>query len=142
MNNSKIYLVLYYLCFIFTLGFVIYTSFTFNDTFTIFGTVMGNFDGSSILSCVFVLVVLFSFNILFSILHIKKKISNANILFPIFYLLFLIIMVVIEFRFNSILLIPGMQFSYYFHFVYIGYIILNIYSLLCLSSKKNKKSKA
>lgn len=127
MNNSKSYKILYYLCFILNI---------FIHFILIRNSVL--FEGylsSIILGFINLILVL-----LFSYLLIKKKeINNTNILFPILFLVFSIIVIIIMFLFNSRLMIPYIHYNYYISFIGINYILLNVYSLLSFSSNSSKK---
>ena len=133
--KNKIYLVLYYVSFLVTtlfLGFSIYKSTGLLEYFE------GSFSDimSRIISNVFsvinlVLVIIFTFLILR-----KKKFNAQNSIFPILYLAFFTIIVIICFLFNNKVMVTYVHFSYYSVFVCVGYLILNVYTFLLIKYKK------
>jgi hypothetical protein len=120
--NKKIknYKNLTYLCFALTLiGYIIFGIFTED-----IGVIMYNTFGiiSIILGLVFIL------------LSAKKfKLKNFNIKCPFVYVVFYSFIVCLCFILDAFTIIPYIHFMYYYNFVLVGYILLNIYSLLCLS---------
>lgn len=131
MKKEKIYIYLYYLCFILSIiiyiipyqFIVIFSPDTYNLTIrSLFNTV--------------VLLINLILVILFSVYLKKKKFTPGNIIMPITYIVFWIVIITVCFLFNSRLVIPNLQFNYYTKYIYIGYLILNVYSILCFKNKK------
>ncbi len=131
MKKEKSYIYLYYLCFILSIiiyiipyqFIVIFSPDTFNLTIrSLFNTV--------------VLLINLILVILFSVYLKKKKFTPGNIIMPITYIVFWITVITVCFLFNSRLVIPNLQFVYYAKYIYIGYLILNVYSILCFKNKK------
>ena len=122
MNNPKTFKILYYLCFIVTLLPCFIASLKIS------------FFANSIQTPLFFMLGIINLIlvIIFSILLIKKKINKTNILFPIIYLLFLILVIIIAFIYNNKLIIPYIHFNYYISFILFNYLLLNIYSLLSI----------
>ena len=89
---------------------------------------------------VFVLISLISFvlNVLFHIT--KRKFMEDNLLFPKYYLLFLILVVILGFIYNQIALFKGLHIMYYLSFIVFGYTLLSVYTTLSFK-KENKKNK-
>jgi hypothetical protein len=76
--------------------------------------------------------------VIFTVLLIKRNLEKVNILFPIIYILFSIIVLIICVLFNNRLIIPYVHYSYYIQFILVNYTLLNSYSIL--SFKKNKNN--
>lgn len=123
MNNQKTFKILYYVAFAVTI--LIY--FLSSQPITIFGSGM-LIPLNFILGVICLILVL-----IFTIKAKKKKLNNVNILFPISYLLFLIIVSIIAVLLNSKLVIPYIHYNYYISFILINYLLLNIYSVLSIS---------
>lgn len=115
MHNQKIYKILYYLCFVLTIiPFVIVQKTPVN---LILGII------NAILFIVFIIKLR------------TKKLSKANILLPIIYLLFVSFVMIISIIVNEKLIIPFLFIAYYFQLVLFNYILLNIYSIVSLQKK-------
>ena len=89
-------------------------------------------------------IYIFSFISLLSLIfnifaHINKKFTfiEENLLFPKYYLMFIIWIVILGLIINRLVIIEGLHFMYYLSFVIIGYATLSIYT--SLSFKKDKK---
>lgn len=125
MNKPLVFKILYYICFLFSMFIWIYASNLIDiyaiDIRTFANTIFG------ILNLILVII--------FIIKSFKTKLNNANILFPIVYLIFSIIVVVLAFIMNSKLIIPYIHFSYYISFILFDYLLLNLYSVLSIYKK-------
>ena len=125
MNKSIVFKVLYYICFVVTLFIWIYASKVIDvyaiDIRTTSNSILG------IINLIFIII--------FSIKVFKNKLKNTNKLFPIIYLIFSIIVVIISFIMNSKLVIPYIHFSYYVSFILFNYLLLNLYSILSIHKK-------
>lgn len=131
MKKEKTYIYLYYLCFI--LSIIIYIiPYQF---IVIFSPDTSNLTIRSLFNAVVLLINLILV-ILFSVYLKKKKFTPGNIIMPITYIVFWIVIITVCFLFNSRLVIPNLQFNYYTKYIYIGYLILNVYSILCFKNKK------
>ncbi len=131
MKKEKTYIYLYYLCFI--LSIIIYMiPYQF---IVIFSPDTSNLTIRSLFNTVVLLINLILV-ILFSVYLKKKKFTPGNIIMPITYIVFWIVIITVCFLFNSRLVIPNLQFNYYTKYIYIGYLILNVYSILCFKNKK------
>lgn len=131
MKKEKTYIYLYYLCFI--LSIIIYIiPYQF---IVIFSPDTSNLTIRSLFNAVVLLINLILV-ILFSVYLKKKKFTPGNIIMPITYIVFWIVIITVCFLFNSRLVIPNLQFNYYTKYIYIGYLILNAYSILCFKNKK------
>lgn len=131
MKKEKTYIYLYYLCFI--LSIIIYI--IPNQLMTIFSPIESDLIIRSLSNTIILLINLILV-ILFSIYLKKKKFTSGNILMPIIYIVFFIVVMTVCFLFNNRLVIPNLQFVYYAKYIYIGYLILNVYSILCFKNKK------
>lgn len=131
MKKEKTYIYLYYLCFI--LSIIIYI--IPNQLMTIFSPIESDLIIRSLSNTIILLINLILV-ILFSIYLKKKKFTSGNILMPIIYIVFFIVVMTVCFLFNNRLVIPNLQFVYYAKYIYIGYLILNAYSILCFKNKK------
>lgn len=115
--KTKKYLILYYICFLSTLLFSILTTSIFN-----------------ISTLLLTINILISF--IFTYLIIKyKKLQIKNLLFPISYIIFFIIILILCFLFNNKVLIEYIHFQYYQLFILINFLLLNIYSVLSIKTK-------
>ena len=125
MNKNTLYKVLYYISFIVFL--LIWTSsmiFLMDN-----GVVV-----SSVLGIINVILTA-----LVTICVFKKKLDKVNILFPVVFLVFSVIMVILVFLMNEMVVYPYVHFNYYSKFVLINYLLLSIYTLLSFSKKKKNK---
>jgi len=117
--KTKNYLILYYICFIATILFSIITSLCFNM--------------SSVLLIINVIL-----GIIFTGLIIKiKKINVNSLIFPISYIIFFIVVVGLCILFNTKVLVQFVHFGYYQFFILINFLLLNVYSILCVNLKEN-----
>lgn len=131
MKKEKTYIYLYYLCFI--LSIIIYIM--PYQLVGIFSPDTSNLTVRSLFNTVVLLINLILV-IIFSIYLKKKKFTSENIIMPIIYIVFWITVITVCFLFNNRLVIPNLQFIYYAKYIYIGYLILNVYSVLCFKNKK------
>jgi hypothetical protein len=128
MKNPKSFLFLYYISFLLSLFFYIYSKYTaVNDLMVL------ESHSTFILGLINLILVL-----IFTISLIKKrKLDKPNLLFPILFLLFVIFVLIICFKYNEFIIIENIHLSYFCSIVLIVYILYNIYALLSL--KKIKK---
>ena len=119
MNNSKKYKLMYYVSLLVTFIFIIIVGIKMDEV------------------AIFTMSTLFIINLILALLFIllgkKYKLKNQNNIVPIVYLIFLFSVMILAFLINSLLIVSNIQFMYYYNFVLVGYIMVNIYSLLCLS---------
>lgn len=129
--KKKIYVILYYISFavtVFFLGFACYKSLISLSTGNGgFGEIIMDLARNILFIINLLLVIVFT---LFLIKN--KKIDVKSIIFPIVYICFLIAIVVLCFLFNNKVVLQNIQFEYYAYFINIGFLFLNIYSLLSL----------
>lgn len=125
MNNKKVYIYLYYFALILSIFTCIIPSIL---------KTTNTYVNLSRLSFILILINAILI-IIFTILLIKRKLNNTNIIFPIIYILFTIIVLIICILFNQRLIIPYIQFSYYIKLILINYLLLNIYSILSINKK-------
>lgn len=127
MNKATMYKILYYICFVIS----ILIWFGTKSLITELGTDIGTYTNSLLGIINIILVIIFSLKL------IKKRIDKVNLLFPVSYIIFCIIVIIICFVMNTKLIIPYIQFSYYIGFILFNYILLNIYSILSLNKSKS-----
>ena len=125
MNKSLVYKILYYVSFVFNLGLVFFLTRLNEDLWFNMAT---NYQ-------FFMIVINTLLVIIFSVKLRKNKLDDTNIVFPINYLVFSILVVVISFLMNSKLILTYVQFGYYINFILFSYLLLNIYSVLCFEKK-------
>ena len=133
MDNKKTYIYLYYFSLILTL-FACFLPIIFMNNIDP-NSLAYSYLGLSELSF-FILFIDIVLVIIFTIFLIKRKIKSINIVFPIIYIAFTIIVLIICHLFDNRLIIPYIQYSYYIYFILINYTLLNIYSLLSFNKKK------
>lgn len=133
MDNKKTYIYLYYFSLILTL-FACFLPIIFMNNIDP-NSLAYSYLGLSELSF-FILFINIVLVIIFTIFLIKRKIKSINIVFPIIYIAFTIIVLIICHLFDNRLIIPYIQYSYYIYFILINYTLLNIYSLLSFNKKK------
>ena len=128
MDNKK-YVVLYYISFVLTLAFAIFSSLKYSEIVSINSDTswISNLSENILGIINLVLVIIFT-----AMLIRKKKIEKETVLFPVIYLCYFLIVVVLCFLFNSKVIISYMHFEYYLLFINVGYLFLNGYSLLSL----------
>ena len=129
--KEKMYVVLYYLAFVITFLFVGYASYINNSGL--------NYVAMDLVRNVLLIVNLLLVIVFTVLLLKKKKVNEVSIVFPIVYLCFFIVIVVLCFMFNNKLIVYNMlymQFPYYGFFINLGFLFLNIYSLLSLQYRK------
>ena len=99
------------------------------------------YSGSAyVFRSVFVSVLISTICLLVTIiLNIIPKFSfkEENLLFPKYYLVFFILIIIFGLVFNRFVLVKGIHYMYYFTFIIIGFAMLSIYT--CLSFKNDKK---
>ena len=125
MNKSKIFIILYYLCLILSIGLVMYSS----SLMTEFGVSIWEDITSGFVFLNIILVLIFSLGL------IKRKLKNINIIFPIIYLIFMALVVILMFIINNKLIMPYIHFDYYISFILFDYLLLNLYSVLSIYKK-------
>ena len=129
--KGKLYVVLYYLSFLLTIGIIWYSS-TFVDFY----------GGVNLIPYVVLLMINILLLIVFTVrLIINKKTDNTLIAFPISYMLFVIIVYILGIVFDQRMIIPKIEYTYFNLFIEIDYLLLNIYSVLCIEKKNKKKKK-
>lgn len=127
MNKPLIFKILYYICFIISvITWFIFSNFVDEFAITIKTTSNAIFGIINL-----ILVIIFSLKI------IKHKLSEINIMFPISYLIFLLIVVILIFIMNNKLIIPYIHLNYYMPFILFNYLLLNVYSVLSFANQKN-----
>ena len=87
--------------------------------------------------------LIISFALFMAVLFLKKEkyeLNTDNTLFPISYLCFMGLMVVIALLFNLKVVIINMHFMYYLSFIVFAYLLLSIYTLLSFNFKIEKKT--
>lgn len=134
MESKKVYLILYYICFLITFllqYFVVGTAEKIADSY------ISGFQGIGFLSFL-------TFDIIFiavmSILFIKLDMKKPSILFPIIYIIFFALVCILVTIYFSNLIYPS-YVLYYYIIILFGYLFLNIYTVLCLTRKDKKISK-
>ena len=76
--------------------------------------------------------------VLVILLLIKKRKLEGNVLFPIAFLVFTVLIVIGCYLFNDRVIVPYIHFGYYARLVVYGFTLLNIYTIL--SVKKGDKN--
>ena len=134
-KKSKLYIILYYLLYIlmliFILGSMIMTSLKAALTPTI--TYITN-------PSLFLFFIATLFFIIFNIFFIKIKnidASNRDIMLELLFIIFILIMVICCLIFDTKLIIPTYEYSYYTTLVLFPFLIININSMFLI--KKVKK---
>ena len=135
--KTKNYLIIYYICFVITILIIGFSNYNFISITTMSPDgkyVPGIFEsilsGGLLYYLNVVLVLIFTFLIIKN-----KKLNVKNLLLPIAYIIFTIMVFGICFLFNNRVMIPYIQFNYYSKFILIGYLLLNIYSILSIKFK-------
>lgn len=124
MNKSCLFKILYYLSFLLFILILIFASPLY-------------MDGEGIINVLVVLINIL-LTIIFIIKSIKIKLENVNLIFPLIYLIFLGIVVILVFSMNNKLILKNIHFNYYGTIVLFNYLLLNLYSVLsCFKSKSN-----
>lgn len=118
MNNSM-FKKLYYFCFGINIVLFVFSVLTFS------------FNG-------LVNIILFAINFILSLIIIisfmkRRKINNVNTAFPIIFIVFSVIVSIIAIIYSFRLFIPFMHINYYISFIFINYLMLNIYTMLSIS---------
>lgn len=128
MNSSKNFKIFYYICFSATLIAVSLTQ----AFISYYNVLFGNLNiALGIFNTILVIV--------FAALTAKRKLNKVQTMFPILYLLFLIIILATSFLYNLIAVVPYLHFNYFITFVLFNYILLNLYSLLSIPKKRKRK---
>ena len=134
MKNKK-YLVLYYFSFIITVLFIGFSTYKAMKLLEIgdisFTSLLSNMAGNILLFINTVLVIAFTI-----IIIRKRKLVIDSLLLPIIYVSFCIAIIALCFLFNNKVMVSYLHFEYYAFFINIGYLILNVYSLLLIKYKK------
>ena len=120
MNNIKLYKILYYICFIVSILLCIFS----NKYITYFDVDNITFVSDLLIFINIVLIILFSVNLF------RKKLNKVTNLFPIIYLVFLIIISTLAIVMNNKLILPYIHYGYYLSFILFNYVLLNLYSIL------------
>lgn len=124
MNNIKVYKILYYLLVVITSTLIILVNSELSKVYVALSS-------TNIFLGILNLILIGAFSFLLK----KKNLYNINIIVPIIYFLFMLIVVVIAVMYNNKLIVPYIQYNYYLSFVLFGYFFINAYSLLCLTKK-------
>ncbi len=120
--KNKIYLLLYYISFLLTLVIFFITTKQYDLIYN---------DMVFIITNIGIIMT-----IIFTILYWKKKAEFNSIFFPVSYLVFTVLIIIICLLFDNKVLVRHMHYNYYFIFILVDYILLNTYSLLCIKNKK------
>ena len=129
MNKTLIFKILYYICFVLSATIWVAASNLVNT----FG--LGIRTSIAPIIGLLNLILIIIFNI--KLIKNKFKLENVNIIFPIIYILFLIIVTVLAVIMNNKLMIPNIHYGYYISLILFNYLLLNIYSILAV--KKSSK---
>ena len=136
MNNKKMYIFLYYFALLLSTFACMIPNILPRNLINSFSSLDIYLNLSTIsLFLIFINIITV---ILFTIFLVKKKLSNVNVLFPILYILFTIIILAICILFNDRLVIPHIHYPYYIQFILVNYTLLNIYSVLSTLNSVNK----
>lgn len=123
--KNKLYLILYYTSFVLTIG----TTLFFNKYYDYKNYIVDNYH--SLVGCLkainIILVIVFTILLIF-----RKKITKSSLLFPISYLVFFLVIALIAYYYHSIVGEGFMDYFYFIFFIFIDYLLLNIYSLISL----------
>lgn len=130
MNKSIVFKILYYICFIFSV--IVFISAL--NSVNIFGVVMETATNVILALINLILVIVFSIKV------IKNKLDNINILFPILYLIFSVVIIVLVLLMNNKLMIPYIHYGYYLSFILFNYLLLNIYCALSFTNQNKKNT--
>ena len=130
----KKYLSLYYISIFVTLLFIMITASYISPKLYLLNNNGVNFVINSKLLIVS-LVINIILVVVFSIRIIKKKNISSNIIFPICYLVFFVIVLILCFIFNNRILIKYIHFEYYECLILINMLLLNVYSILSIKNK-------
>ncbi len=129
--KDKLYIILYYLAFVITLGLVVIYSSTLVDFYG---------EGINFLPYALLIFINIIIVVVFTIMLIKnKKMDKTLIAFPISYILFVVILYLIGMIFDKKMVIPMIEYNYFNLFIMIDYLLLNMYSLLSFDMKWLKK---
>jgi len=126
------YLFLYYLSSFFV--FLSYLIFCLFDNYSFFQNINNSLFFNKYISVMIIInLVLLIVNVFLNIKRYKFDIKHLKM--PIIFLIFYFIMAILVVIMNNYLLFKWIEFSYYFMFVLINYLFLNIYTMI--SFKKN-----
>lgn len=119
MNKQKNYVIVYTIASILTLVFSIFSMIITEEVYNL----------------VYMLFMIINviLALIFYIKIRKNKIKKQNILLPIIHIIFLIVMILLSLVINSYVIVPYIHFAYYMNFVLISDLMLNAYTILCLS---------
>ena len=126
MNSKKLYSILYYISLLLSISFYVITKVQVSNNLL--------YISLSELSHIIILINVILVTI-FTLLLMKRSLEKVNILFPITYILFTIIVLTVCILFNNRLIIPYIHYSYYIQFILINYLLLNVYSVLSFKNK-------
>lgn len=128
--KDKLYIILYYLAFVITLGLVVIYSSTLIDFYG---------EGINFLPYALLIFVNSILIIVFTVRLIRnKKMEKTFIAFPISYILFVVILYLIGMIFDKKMIIPMIEYNYFNLFIMIDYLLLNVYSLLSIKKKAKR----
>ena len=125
-NNNNNYILLYYVCFIVSLS-AIYLTLIMSDE-TIYSFLI---NLMIILNAIFVIINSIGF-------IIKTKYNFKSIIMPMSYLIFTFVIGILSVMYNKYVVVSYMHLSHFFSFVVVYYLLLNIYTVLCVEKKKEK----
>lgn len=125
--KNNLYKILYYLSSIVIVILLIYCSkMTFKNDITVFYSSLEILLTLSVLSFIVTNIFLFK--------NKKFKTNTKDLLLPIIYLVFVLIVIILMVIYNKDAIIPYLHYTYYYIFLLIPYILLNLYTIL-LSKK-------
>ena len=136
--KTKKYLILYYISFI----LLMFLSYIVSYGYSFFGDdLSGLFSyGSPLIYFITVLIT-----IIFTVLLIIKKNARFDsILFPVSFIIFFLLVIGLCFLINTKSILGYVHFAYYSRVIIVYYLLLSIYSLLCIDfgNKKVQSKKA
>lgn len=126
--KNKIYKVLYYISFILTVALFIYCNNIAKQNDVLTSNVM--------LTTLIILSVLsFIVSNVFIFKNSKQKTSRRDFVLPIIYIVFIIITVMCSLEYNKDAIIPYIHYLYYYTYLLIPYIFINLYTIALFKKK-------
>lgn len=119
MKNNT-YKFLYYLTFITTLALLIYCKYVTNHLVIV---------NLSLRILGIISAITFIVTNVFIFKNKKFKTNNKDLLLPIIYLVFVFVVALLTVIYNKNAIIPYLHYTYYYTFLLIPYILLNIYTI-------------
>lgn len=126
-NKNRDYILLYYTCFILSITCFFLTNIMCDEN--VYSLMINLFI---ILNIVFVVINSIGF-------IIKTKYEFTSIVMPISYIVFVFIVGIISVIYNNYVVISYMHLSHFFSFIVVYYLLLNIYTILCIKNISEKK---